>query len=729
MPSRLNNPLAKLRARSDKTNAALIRALEQAKKDIAGDIARIAARKDIATSAKTREELYAEVAARFKTLSDGIDAQLKELIEGVAKDTHTQAVAEVEAKGAEVVIRYDPARTKRYFDLVRPGNGKNLAAVFTENMSAEAVRQLRTAFVDVFRQGAVQGMTANDMQKALQQQWNEKAGDTNAFRFRDRAGRAWDNASYLQMLVRTNAQRVSIDAYTDTLTESGFNLAKISEDGDPDCPVCAAWEGRIIQLSGKSRKFPTLEDARAAGMFHPNCTHHPEYVDELFDADEIARQSKAGKPTPAQMADRKAMQEQKDEIDRSRYTDKGLTPKDADRAVTADRLERLIRAGTFSEDAAAAARSLPPEALDAIRKGGLPSFATAKKGETTGWRKGSAGGVVRVPQNATAKDVLDALVAAPGKPSEQQKPAKPILKPEAKPEVKTEEKPSAKKPEEKVVESVKTQKMRDELAAMKSKTEQARLAMQDAEARRDAAQKQAEELKKQIVAQRRAGLQASIKAAGLSPEIAKAADAIPDAVLEKALPPSIHRSAKQEAHYIPHKHEITISGKADEHWGSGNAFLHEYGHALHTALGVAGQNQFGGIIYAQGLKDATAGDETSWKAHLKSVIGDDWKKKFSNTKNNTDMLRSFESIMKAGGYGESWSQSDLAAKQRALCFSDTVNGLSSGVYGFGHTKAYARKLGRMEAFANCYVAAVRGWPEFDVAFPGLMRYVKSELGI
>jgi len=409
MPSKPNNPLAKLKSRTSKTNAALIRALEQAKKDIAGDIARIAAKKDIATSAKTREELYAEVAARFKTLSDGIDAQLKELIEGIAKDTHGQAVEEIEAKGSDPVIRYDPARTKRYFDLVRPGNGKNLAAVFTENMSAEAVRQLRTAFVDVFRQGAVQGMTANDMQKALQQQWNEKAGDTNAFRFRDRSGRAWDNATYLQMLVRTNAQRVSIDAYTDTLTESGFNLAKISEDGDPDCPVCAAWEGRIVQLSGKSKKFPTLEEARAAGMFHPNCTHRPEYVDELFDADEIARQSKAGKPTPAQMADRKAMQEQKDAIDQSRYTDKGLTPENADRAVTADRLERVIRAGTLSEEAATAARSLPTEALDAIRKGGVPSFQTVKKGEATGWRKGSAGGVVRVPRDPTAKDVLEAL--------------------------------------------------------------------------------------------------------------------------------------------------------------------------------------------------------------------------------------------------------------------------------------------------------------------------------
>lgn len=417
MPSVLPPQLRKLKARQSKTYATLVKALEQAKKDVAGDIARIAAKKAVATSAKTREELYDEIAARFKTLTDGIDAQLKELTVGVAVDMHDQAASDIEDKGSTAVMRYDPVRNKRYFDLVRPGTSKSLSAVFTDNMSADAIRQLRTSFVDVFRQATVEGMTANDMQKALQQRWNEKAGDANAFRFRDRSGRAWDNASYLQMLIRTNAQRVSIDSYIDTLAESGFKLARISDDGDPDCPVCAAWEGRIVQTVGRSGRFPTYDDARAAGVFHPNCTHRLEYVDEDLDAEEIARQSKAGKPTPAQLVDRQTIQEQKDTIDRSRYTDQGLTREKADRAVTADRLERVIRAG-ISEEAAAAARSLPPDALDAIRKSGVPSFLPVKKGEVPGWNKGSAGGVVRVPREATAKDVLDALGYVAGKKSE-----------------------------------------------------------------------------------------------------------------------------------------------------------------------------------------------------------------------------------------------------------------------------------------------------------------------
>lgn len=407
MPSNLPPQLRKLKGYQSQTEAGLIKALQKAQKHVRAEIARIAAQKDVATSAKTREELYAEVEASFKTLSDGIDAQLFELTGKVAAAAHGQAVADVADSGKDSILKYDPKRNQKYFDLVRSGNGKNLAAVFTDQMSADAIRQLRTAFVDVFRQGTVEGMTANGMQKAMQERWDKLAGDDNAFRFRDRSGRAWDNARYLQMLVQTNAQRVAVESYIDTLAESGFSLAQISEDGDPDCHVCAAWEGRIVQTAGKSKKFPTYEEAKAAGVFHPNCTHRLEYVDEDLDADEIKRQGKIGKP-PAN-ADAIAVQAQKDLIDEGRYADQGMTADEARRAVTADRTERAILNGTFSEDAATAARMMKGTDLDLLRNGGIPSFALVKQGEKVGWKKGAFGGVVRVPREATAQDVLSAM--------------------------------------------------------------------------------------------------------------------------------------------------------------------------------------------------------------------------------------------------------------------------------------------------------------------------------
>lgn len=48
-------------------------------------------------------------------------------------------------------------------------------------------------------------------------------------------------------------------------------------------------------ISGKGGKYPTVEEARTAGVFHPNCMCTWEYVDEDDDRNELERQAlKAG---------------------------------------------------------------------------------------------------------------------------------------------------------------------------------------------------------------------------------------------------------------------------------------------------------------------------------------------------------------------------------------------------------------------------------------------------
>lgn len=405
----LSPPLRQLKPHLAKTEEALTRALRRAQIDVRARIALAASRAaDAATDAKTRERLFAEIGELYRELGQAIDEQIRMLTEKAARVGHEAAVEDMGGKAR--LVRYDPARNGRYFSFVHPSNAQSVAAVFTNAMTDSAVNALRGAFVDVFRQATVEGMTANETQKALRDRWDAVAGNGDNFRFTDRAGRKWENARYLQMLVRTNAQRVAIESGIDTFAAHGVSLMRIPEDGDGDCPVCAAWEGRIIQIAGQSRRFPTYEDARAAGMFHPNCTHRPVPVDELLDKDEIARQARVGRPPEKLMADRKHMQAQKDEIDERRHMEEdGMTRADARRAVTADRLERAIQSGVFSDEAAKAARMLTPGQLDDIRQKGIPRFEKMRKGDTPGWHKGSAGGRVLLPREPTAKDVLKLL--------------------------------------------------------------------------------------------------------------------------------------------------------------------------------------------------------------------------------------------------------------------------------------------------------------------------------
>lgn len=398
---RRQNPLAKLRSYRTQVVRDMIKALKQAQQEIKGQIALAAGKASIAKSAREREALFKEIEGRYRELAEGIDKQLAELTGKIGKASHQAAVLEMaKAKHKAKILRYDPERTARYFQMIHPTNAKNIAAVFTDQMSGRLITSLRSAYIDVFRQGVVEGMTANEMQKALRDRWDKLAGDGNQFRFVDRAGRRWENARYLQMLTNTNAQRVAIESHIDTFAQEGLTLMRISDDGDADCEVCAAWEGRIVQTVGDSDKWPTYDDALAAGVFHPNCTHTLEYVDELIHKKEIERQEELSKPDEY---DVETMQAQKDEIDEGRYLDKGMSQKEAARAVTTDRIEKAIRAGIFSDAAARAAYDLTPAELDWWRKNGVPMFEKARKGEKVGSKKH---GRILTQKDATAADVL-----------------------------------------------------------------------------------------------------------------------------------------------------------------------------------------------------------------------------------------------------------------------------------------------------------------------------------
>ncbi|MBR6802684.1 MAG: hypothetical protein IKM62_02555 [Kiritimatiellae bacterium] len=124
-------------------------------------------------------------------------------------------------------------------------------------------------------------MTMRELAKQFQAEWAIRSKDNNPFRFIDKAGRAWENARYIQMLTRTTAQRVETAAFCDSMLADGFPLARISNDSGNDCDVCGAWEGRLIDLTPGHQLGSgtyTLREAREAGLFHPNCTHRLEYV-------------------------------------------------------------------------------------------------------------------------------------------------------------------------------------------------------------------------------------------------------------------------------------------------------------------------------------------------------------------------------------------------------------------------------------------------------------------
>lgn len=127
---------------------------------------------------------------------------------------------------------------------------------------------------------------------AAQTAWDEllSRGITG---FVDKRGRRWQLASYVEMATRTVAAQSAIEAHNDRLNAAGVDLRQIS-DAPQECLKCRPWEGKVLATSGPPGKRTierrslvademltihiagTLDEAIAAGLFHPNCRHTAE---------------------------------------------------------------------------------------------------------------------------------------------------------------------------------------------------------------------------------------------------------------------------------------------------------------------------------------------------------------------------------------------------------------------------------------------------------------------
>jgi hypothetical protein len=124
---------------------------------------------------------------------------------------------------------------------------------------------------------------------AAQTAWDEllSRGITG---FVDKSGRRWQLASYVEMATRTTVAQAAIEGHNDKLNDAGIDLRMIS-NAPQECIKCRPWEGKVLTTSGPPGKRTirrqslvsdewidvhiagTLDEAIAAGLFHPNCRH------------------------------------------------------------------------------------------------------------------------------------------------------------------------------------------------------------------------------------------------------------------------------------------------------------------------------------------------------------------------------------------------------------------------------------------------------------------------
>lgn len=126
----------------------------------------------------------------------------------------------------------------------------------------------RNVLDEAVRLGATSGMTQAQCAQYALNAWADKS----IVSFKDKSGRKWMLDSYAEMATRTAIKQAQNYGFTDSVTASGEDLVYVT-DHPEECPLCRPWEGRVLSISGNDQRYPSVADAKAAGLMHPNCSH------------------------------------------------------------------------------------------------------------------------------------------------------------------------------------------------------------------------------------------------------------------------------------------------------------------------------------------------------------------------------------------------------------------------------------------------------------------------
>lgn len=374
----------------------------QTMKEIRGDILRLSYELNISSSARDRIKVENEIKKKTKKLNE----RLSEIEESILFLSSQKAVKDF-GKQSGLDVHFSKKQAMEIIDLV-DGKENQLAAVFTDKMEKSVIMTLRKATLSAIQESALRGMTRQERMKVTQEKWEKSTHELGKkAEFIDISGKKWDTKRYFQMNIRTNSTRVYNAQFSSNMTENGFDLVRVSWGGDAQCDLCFPWEGRIVSLTGKTKGFPTVDQAKEHGLFHPNCTHSLLYVDPTTHAKEIELQSHF-KPL-GKKADEEDLYDQKEQIDIARKMQDGKI-KDYDKAkmlVKRDYLVNSIMDGLSATNAQSVVDQLSDGEINKLfEKGRAPEFFPTKRGETSSWNKGSKGGAIHIKRSGFSADKL-----------------------------------------------------------------------------------------------------------------------------------------------------------------------------------------------------------------------------------------------------------------------------------------------------------------------------------
>lgn len=224
-----------------------------------------------------------------------VEAILQQLRDG-SRQWCTEAIPHFYLQGAEAadsMIKQAGLATGLGFGAMHQEAAQVLAENTFERLTGVSDvigRQVSDIYRDLALESVRGTVVGYDTWRQVAQRYRDKLAAQGVTGFRDRAGREWNMGSYTRMVARTTTMEAHTQGTVNRLAEQGHDLVIVSYHLGA-CELCQPWEGQVLSLTGQTAGYPTLDEAKAAGLFHPNCRHAISlYIDLDAEDDEPAAQ-------------------------------------------------------------------------------------------------------------------------------------------------------------------------------------------------------------------------------------------------------------------------------------------------------------------------------------------------------------------------------------------------------------------------------------------------------
>jgi|GEM_PF-875965 len=211
----------------------------------------------------------------LNAMKTNVQAILKDLREG-SRTWCEEAIPRVYtegAKAADVQMKAMGTEVKVGFAAIHQQAAQVLAET-AYNRFDDVATTIGRRVDDIYRTLALENIKGSVVgYKSWQQvakNFREQLAEQGITGFKDRKGRQWNMRTYAETVARTTTMEAHLQGTANRLLEHGHDLVKVSTHIGA-CEKCRPWEGKILSLSGKTEGYPTLQEAKDAGLFHPRC--------------------------------------------------------------------------------------------------------------------------------------------------------------------------------------------------------------------------------------------------------------------------------------------------------------------------------------------------------------------------------------------------------------------------------------------------------------------------